>query len=152
MDAALADELGGFLESLQAAGDEATFHPHPLTTEAARAIAQGKRRDVYLVAITNNTIVGYGMLRGWDEGFDIPSLGVAVHPEHRGGGIARLMMRSLHEVARQRGVPRIRLTVDADHAAAQDLYRSLGYRFEPLSEGRLVGWLDISPPDPNAPR
>jgi ribosomal-protein-alanine N-acetyltransferase len=144
VDADLADELAAFLESLHAAGDEATFHPHPLTREAAWAIAHRTGRDVYLAAIKDGTIVGYGMLRGWDEGFDIPSLGVAVHPQHRGAGIARLMMGALHEIARQQGAPRIRLTVDADHTAAQRLYRSLGYLLEPLGNGRLVGSLDIS--------
>jgi hypothetical protein len=30
--------------------------------------------------------VGYGLLRCWAEGFAVPSLGIAAHPDHRGRG------------------------------------------------------------------
>ncbi len=67
--------LGEFLCALAENGDAAFFHPHPLTCEAALEIASLSGRDRYFVAIVAQKIVGYGMLRGWDAGFEIPSLG-----------------------------------------------------------------------------
>ncbi len=57
------------------------------------------------------SIVAYGMLRGWDEGYETPSLGIAVHSEWQARGVGRRMMEHLHQVARVRGAKRIRLKV-----------------------------------------
>lgn len=146
VDHGMADRLGAFLEYLRAAGDEAQFHPHPLTREAAASIARREGEDVYLVATRGDQVVAYGMLRGWDEGYAVPSLGVAVHPAHRGEGLGRRMMTELHTIARQRGAQRVRLTLDADHVRAKALYASLGYRFETAADGRLVAWLELDGP------
>lgn len=140
---AMAEQLGAFLDDLRTAGDEATFHPHPLTRDEARQIAHRAGLDVYLVGVERDRVVTYGMLRGWDEGFAVPSLGVAVHPAHRGRGLGRRMMGELHTIARARGATRVRLTLDVDHSAAKTLYASLGYRFEGSADGRLVGWLSL---------
>ena len=60
------------------------FHPHPFTTEAARERAAYTGKDLYYVVIEGDEILGYGMLRGWDEGYEVPSLGIVIHPAHRG--------------------------------------------------------------------
>jgi ribosomal protein S18 acetylase RimI-like enzyme len=143
VDEGMEAQLAAFFADLLAAGDEATFHPHPLTPAAARSIARRTGLDVYMVATIGDQVVGYGMLRGWDDGFAAPSLGVAVHPAHRGHGLGRRIMDELHGIARSRGSDRVRLTVAANHVAARSLYESLGYRFDTGADGRMVGWLEI---------
>ncbi len=72
---------------LAARGDGRWFHPHPLTAvEAARPCAYDGR-DLYYAAVTGDAVVAYGLLRGWDEGYAVPSLGIAVHPAARGLGL-----------------------------------------------------------------
>jgi len=46
------------------------------------------------------------MLRGWDEGYETPSLGIAVHPDARGLGLARTFMGFLHAAASFQGAAR----------------------------------------------
>ncbi len=91
-DAALAD----FFASLSAGGDDRFFHPHPFTLAEAVRVCRLVGRDLYLVASRGGRILAYGMLRGWDEGYVVPSLGVAVRPEARGTGLARAFMTFLH--------------------------------------------------------
>jgi [ribosomal protein S18]-alanine N-acetyltransferase len=150
--------LAALFSALAAAGDERLFHPHPLTPEAARAIC--RRRDTagpnsadeFHVAIPDSdsdgpgAIVAYGLLRGWAEGFAVPSLGIAVHPDHRGRGIARRLMHHLHDVAAGRGAERVRLKVYRHNAAALRLYESLGYEFRPHSPTELVGTVVLGQP------
>jgi ribosomal protein S18 acetylase RimI-like enzyme len=152
--------LAALFAALAAAGDGRLFHPHPLTADAARDVcrprdaARGVACDEYHLAIeahdsaaaASATVVGYGMLRGWAEGFAVPSLGIAVHPAHRGRGVARRLMDHLHAVAAGRGAERVRLKVYRHNAAALRLYASLGYEFQPHSASELVGSLALRSP------
>src|SRR5262245_35037292 len=60
------------------------FDPFPLTADYARRLVSEPRRDRYYVAVLDREIVGLSMLRGWDEGYDIPSFGIMVDPGWRG--------------------------------------------------------------------
>ncbi|NDC62958.1 MAG: GNAT family N-acetyltransferase [Planctomycetia bacterium] len=144
-----------FFEALDANGDGDFFHPHPLTAEGAAGIValSVRGRDEYWLALSGDTVVAYGMLRGWDEGYDVPSLGLAVAPSCRRQGFARQMMNHLHDRAKRRGARRIRLKVDRRNESARVLYESLGYRFAPHSPTEFVGYCDImSPPSSPPPR
>ena len=132
--------LARFFATLRENGDERTFHPHPMDDAAADEIAAYAGRDLYYVVADGDQVLGYGMLRGWDEGYEVPSLGIGMAPAARGTGLARLLMQFLHAAARRRGAPRVRLTVYPDNAPAVALYRSLGYALEPQADGRLVGF------------
>jgi ribosomal-protein-alanine N-acetyltransferase len=133
-----------FFAYLRATGEDRRFHPHPFTPEAARERCAYVGHDVYCVALVDDRVLGYGMLRGWDEGYDIPSLGIAIHADARGIGLGRAMMMYLHVEAKRRGAPRIRLKVYPDNQPAMALYRSLGYVFQPeLVSGQLVGFKEL---------
>lgn len=146
LEAQMAPALEDFFHALREAGDEAFFNPHPLTGPEAEARAGYRGQDLYYVIIEGGSILGYGFLRGWDEGYPVPSLGIAVHPARRGGGLGRMFMHVLHEAARQRGASRVRLTVDQRNVAARSLYEDLGYVMEPGGDGQLVGVLTLERP------
>jgi GNAT superfamily N-acetyltransferase len=122
------------------------FHPHPFTATDAERISSYHGLDRYMALRIDHRLFAYGMLRGWDEGFSVPSLGIYVAPELRGSGAARLMMQHLHLTARLSGADRIRLKVHADNLPAYKLYLSLGYHFpEPADHiGQLIGVLELS--------
>jgi ribosomal protein S18 acetylase RimI-like enzyme len=88
-------------------------------------------------------MIAYGMLRGWDEGYDVPSLGIVVAPAFRGQGYGRSLMHFLHAAAKARGAPAIRLKVYPENSTAVALYQSLGYVFGAKEGGQLVGLLDL---------
>lgn len=136
--------LAAFFSDLSVAGDDRFFHPHPFTAEEAHLIATYPGRDLYCAALTAGRVMAYGLLRGWDQGYNVPSLGIAVHPDARGTGLARAFMLYLHATAQQRGAPRIRLKVYPTNVAARRLYESLGYVFnEPAGDAQLVGLLEL---------
>ena len=141
----LADALAAFFAELKRSGDEQRFHPHPFTEREASERCAYAGRDVYCVAIADGEVLGYGMLRGWDEGYEVPSLGIAIRASARGTGLGRVLMLYLHAEARRHGADRIRLKVYPDNAAAVALYRSLGYVFaEELEQGQLVGFAELA--------
>jgi ribosomal-protein-alanine N-acetyltransferase len=137
--------LASFFGDLRAADTERYFHPHPMTDAAAHERAIYKGKDLYYVLVCHDSVLAYGMLRGWDEGYSIPSLGIVVHPTARGRGLGRVMMDFLHAAASWRGAAKVRLRVYPDNATAVTLYRSLGYVFADEPEGDyLVGHLDLA--------
>ena len=119
--------LGRFFEELKERGADTVFHPHPLTADAALELANHRGKDLYFVLLDGEDVIGYGLLRGWDAGYDVPSLGIAIHPDMEGQGLARLLMHFLRHVAVRRGAKKIRLRVHRTNERAIGLYRSLGY-------------------------
>lgn len=139
--------LAALFERFAADPATAAFHPHPMTARWAARVCAGDGADLYAAvwrADAPGELLGYGMLRGWDEGYEIPSLGIAIEPAQRGQGLGLTMMAYLHAQAVARGAPRIRLKVYPDNAGAVRLYEGLGYRFgDALEAGQLVGILEL---------
>ncbi len=123
--------------------DQAFFRPHPFTPEEARSIAHRDGSDLYALLLDNGRPVAYGMLRGWDEGYATPSLGIAVRTSQQRRGFGRAMMASLHTAALGRGSPGVRLRVHRDNLPARRLYESLGYVYQGEDRGELVMFLDL---------
>ena len=143
--------LAELFQALVENGDDAFFYPHPLTADEARRLCRHSGSDQYFVATGAGQILGYGMLRGWDQGYAVPSLGLATHPNHRNKNVAEALMRGLIGQARNRGAGRLRLTA----AAGRDRFIAFctrhGFTFEPLGPGRLVGMLKLKPIEPDSP-
>lgn len=149
-----------FTELVQS-GDAQRFHPHPFTSREALHLTRGhspagdETNDIYRFGFERGEAVAYGMLRGWDDGYAEPSLGIAVHPGFRGQGLARIMLAHLHDLARLRGAVSVRLKVYKDNAPAVSLYSSLGYALTAHDHLQWLGRLMLAstgqrptPPDP----
>ena len=95
------------------------FRPHPLTDGEARRIADYAGRDVYALFFEEGRPVAYGLLRGWDEGYPVPSLGIGVRTDSQGRGIGRLMMSHLHAEAARRGASVLRLRVHPENIESE---------------------------------
>jgi ribosomal protein S18 acetylase RimI-like enzyme len=134
-----ADVLAELLRGI----DSAYFQPHAMTEEQAARITQLHGRDVYLMGFVSGRAVAYGMLRGWDEGYSVPSLGVGVRRDTLRNGYGRSLMLALHDAARQRGATQVRLRVHPDNTAARALYRSLGYRDAGSERGETLMLVDL---------
>jgi ribosomal-protein-alanine N-acetyltransferase len=137
------------LAGLAAGPEAAQFHPHPLTRTEARRIADGgaSRKDHYYAAFVGDRLVGYGMLRGWDEGYAIPAFGVAVDAAYRGRGIGRSLLRYAVEYARKKGAATLMLKVHLDNPSARHLYESEGFVFEEMRDdpAQIKGLLALRP-------
>ena len=143
VDETLEQPLVEFFRALKRAGDDKYFHPHPLTDEEAKRRAHYSGKDLYYVLVEGDKVLGYGILRGWDEGYEAPSLGIVIHPAVRGMGLGKLFMHFLHAAARRRGASKIRLKVYPDNTTAVTMYQELGYTFQAEEAGQLVGFVDL---------
>ena len=139
-------DLVAFLTRLAAAGDGRWFHPHPFTREAVEELAAPGRGDEYHVwtAGRDGPVVAYGMLRGWEAGYTMPSLGIAVDPQWRGQGIGRRLITHIHVIAAARGADTVRLKVDRSNTTAMALYQAFGYEFRPFSDSEWLGLVNLS--------
>lgn len=125
--------------------DPTFFRPHPFTDDEAMLIANRAGADVYAILLDGQQPVAYGMLRGWDDGYATPSLGIAVRTTSQGRGLGRLMMVGLHEEALRRGAAVVRLRVHPDNSRARRLYESMGYRYAGEERGELVMLNNLRP-------
>jgi ribosomal protein S18 acetylase RimI-like enzyme len=137
--------LGEFFETL--ARDEETvrfFHPHPFSRAfAADLCARSETsRDRYYVARYRGRIVAYMMLRGWEEGYAIPSFGVCSHPGLRDAGLGQLLLAHAVTESRAAGAFKLRLTVFKSNQRVH-VYRKFGFLFQDKNEQELVGLLDL---------
>jgi [ribosomal protein S18]-alanine N-acetyltransferase len=135
--------LANFLRDLEKVGDNKYFHPHPFTDEALNRVVQYTGRDIYYILVEEDNVLGYGLLRGWDEGYKIPSLGVAIHPSARKTGLGTMFMHFLHAAARRNGATQVRLRVYPDNIKALELYKRIGYKFKTKESEYLVGIFDL---------
>lgn len=119
-----------FFQALKDNGDANLFCPHPADEETISQLVRYKGKDIYCLLVEEENILGYGLLRGWDEGYQIPSLGIAIHPSARGAGLGRIFMDFLHVMSFRRGASEVRLRVLKINEKAICLYRSFGYVFE----------------------
>ena len=133
-----------YFEQIRADPASAGFRPHPFDGDAAQTVTAGSGQDMYAVGLADGEFVAYGMLRGWDAGYEVPSLGIYVSSIARGTLVSRRFMDYLHGLAAARGATTVRLTVDDCNRRAIGLYRQLGYSFTPHTEiGRWVGTVKI---------
>jgi len=134
------DRIVKFFADSNVAEVTETFRAFDLSQEQATWLANYSGKDSYFLAVSNGEIAGFGMLRGWDEGYAIPSLGLFVSPAHQGKGIGKAIMNHLTETSIERSCEKIRLTVDAVNEKAVALYKAQQYEIdsEQSDEDRFV--------------
>ncbi len=114
------------------------FTPHPFDARTAYQICTHPGKDKYYAFQAGKQLLGYALLRGWNEGYTTPSLGLAVHPDHQHRGLGHLLLQHLLAEACTAGAKDIRLTVHPDNAIAQKFYATYGFSLANQS-GKIVG-------------
>ena len=104
---------------------------------------------MYAILIDGSRAVAYGLLRGWDDGYTTPMLGVAVRSHSRGRGFGRLMMEALHAEARRRGAELVKLRVDRGNMVARRLYEAMAYTYQGEERGELLMVKRLGEPAPH---
>ena len=120
---------------------EARWFSHASAEAAVGFLAEPA--DVHVLGRADGEVVAFGMLRGWQEGYDVPSLGIAIRHDREGRGYGRAMMSALERLARERGAAQIRLRVHPDNVRARRLYEGQGYRAAGMERGETLMLLDL---------
>lgn len=97
----------------------------------AYEIAHLKHLDRFWMMLRDDRIVGFLMLRGWDEGRQVPSMGFMVDSSVRGLGRGRLaieMIEFMISEARRLGCKQIRFSVYASNRPILRFGEYFGFR------------------------
>lgn len=120
-------QLSAFFEENNVQAILDTFSPFTLTEETARWIACQSHQDRYYLGLNQDEMIGFSMLRGWDEGFSVPSFGIFIDHRCHGKGYGKELLDLTIDAARELGCSQIRLSVFASNPAARKIYRSRGF-------------------------
>lgn len=140
----LTQKVYNFFEVIKHFGEDKFFHPHSFDAEFINELCFNEHDDLYYFLCNNVEIIGYGMLRGWEQGYKIPYLGIYISPYYRGKcGISKMFMNFLHCAASIKGAETIRLKVYKDNDKAINLYKSLGYTILDFDDFQYLGELKL---------
>lgn len=138
------NKIDNFIEFIQKNNSDLNFfYPHDMSRESLNSMLEHKKKDIYKIVIHKDKIIGYGILRGWDEGFEIPSLGIIIDKDFRGIGLSKTLMRFLEVNAKLMSSKKIRIVVHKNNQIAYNLYRSLNYEFEVYNLDQLISFKQI---------
>jgi len=120
------------------------FSPHPFNAEYAKRVCDYEGKDLYYAILQDPIkIIGYGMLRGWDEGHDIPSIGLCILREYQGSGLGKLLLQFLEMVVRFNGCDKVMLKIKKNNTVAMRLYEKAKYSFKEYDEQFWVGFKNL---------
>lgn len=96
------------------------------------------------------TVIGF--FAGWIVEDELHINNIAAHPEFRGIGVGRSLLKAGIEEGRRRGISHVLLEVRDSNAAAQSLYKNMGFAiigrrrsyYRAPTEDALVMKLDLS--------
>lgn len=153
-----ASSAAGFFEDCRRDAEIGRFfRPHPLTAEFAHLLCDRleSMRDRYYGVFHRGTMAAYFMLRGWDEGYAVPSFGCCTHPDLRDAKLGHAMIAHAIAESRAVGAERLRLTVFKSNARGVHLYRKCGFALSDHGPESYVGVLalasapSLAVPEPN---
>lgn len=119
---AIAGLLGG-----QSSGYLRYFDPFSWSPEELASMLGSAVKDVYWGIESGGRAAGVVMLRGFDEGFERPSLGLVVAEEMSGRGVGQAAVAHALAWCRVNGVREVRLTAADENGSAVRLFRRAGF-------------------------
>jgi RimJ/RimL family protein N-acetyltransferase len=103
------------------------FIPFSFDPANIRAILERAKRDVYMGIFWADKLAGFFMLRGWDDGYEIPAYGVTIAQSFSGYGLGKLSLEVSKSVCQLRGAKRLMLKVHPQNSRAKQLYEAAGF-------------------------
>jgi RimJ/RimL family protein N-acetyltransferase len=105
-----------------------TFTAFPLNAETTNFITSKPHKDKYYLLVLGGQPVGFSMLRGFDEGYSVPSFGIFIDHRFQGRGYGKKLLELTVDEARQMGCKKVRLSVFGVNGAGRRIYEAFGFR------------------------
>ena len=112
----------------QEAGYLRYFTPFPFDRRTLESRLVAARLDVYMGFFVGSDLVGFFMLRGWDEGYDVPAYGVAIDGTYSGLGFGASSIELAKTICRLRKAGRLMLKVHPENVVARNTYEAAGFQ------------------------
>lgn len=102
------------------------------------------KKDIFSGVFWDGQIAGIFMLRGWDEGYEIPSFGVLIDEKYRGGSFMRLTLDTAKLICKLSGLRKLMAKIHPDNVSPRGA-RRLGLHQVGLEEstGNIVYHLEF---------
>ena len=99
------------------------FYAFSFETDDIAKILAARERDVYAGVYWQDELVAFFMLRGWDEGYEVPSFGVFVGEKHRGREFMKITLDVAKLICRLSGAPRLMAKIHPDNVSPRGARR-----------------------------
>ncbi len=114
------------------------FRAFPLDANSAARICRAPGRDRYFGIFLEHEMVALGLLRGWEEGHEVPSFGLLVGLRFRARRLGKRLALHALSLAGELGSKRVRITVDQENASLLELAHRMGFQIAgTLPGGRI---------------
>ncbi len=121
------------------------FYPFGFDIDAISEVLARQGQDVFMGVYWQGRMVCFFMLRGWNEGYDVPSFGIIIDEKYRNSGLEMLSLDAAKAICRLRGAERLMLKMHPDNFSARGVARKIGFvqtGIEPGS-GNVIYHMDI---------
>ncbi len=120
------------------------FYAFGSDESAIAEILSALEKDIYSGVFWQDKLVGIFMLRGWDAGYEIPSFGVLIAQEYRGGAFMRLTLDAAKLICRLSGTKRLLAKIHPENVSPRGA-RRLGFYQTGVEEstGNIVYHLEL---------
>jgi RimJ/RimL family protein N-acetyltransferase len=103
------------------------FTPFDFSVDSLKNVLTHANKDKFFGVFVSDKLAGFYMLRGFDDGFEIPSYGVWISSEFSNRGLSKLTLYHAFSFCKHNSIKILKLKVHPDNAVAKNLYESLGF-------------------------
>jgi len=103
------------------------FSPFDFNPATISKMLLNREQDVFMGIFWQSRLVGFFMMRGWDEGYEVPAYGALIDEGHSGRGLATLSLRIAKAICKLSRSPRIMLKVHPANTRAKSLFQRAGF-------------------------
>lgn len=123
------------------------FHPFGYDENSVAGALAGQGQDVFTGLFWNGQIVGFFMLRGWNEGYEVPAFGILIDEQYRGCGLEMAALDTAKVICRLRKVPRLMIKMHPDNISAKGVARKTGFTQTGVEaeSGNLIYHYELKP-------
>ena len=105
------------------------FIPFSFDKKSIENILANAVLDKYWGFFIKNELVGFFMLRGFDNGYEIPSYGVLISDRFCNKGLSKLSLQYSVSWCQLAGIKRIMLKVHPENEVAKSIYENFGFTY-----------------------
>lgn len=103
------------------------FYPFGFDLDTVTKLLSEQGRDVFMGVYWEDQLAGFFMLRGWNEGYEVPAFGIIIGEEFRGYGLELLSLDAAKTICRLRGAERMMLKMHPQNFSARGVARKIGF-------------------------
>jgi len=103
------------------------FIPFLYDIETISGILSKAIKDQFYGIYVKNGIAGFYMLRGFDEGYSVPSYGVWISEKYSNKGLSTFTLQHALSICKLNSIKKIMLKVHPDNIAARHIYEKHGF-------------------------